>query len=195
MSGRNRFDPNMKIAFQYNLGATFDECANCREEFSTRAGFIAIERGTVNPVCDGCAGAEDLPLDFDAMARFFDDWCNQPAQSFDYWRFAGGCFLAGAEGGIEKSFPAEVVRQMAQLETPVEPAAKAARTSQQILDQTNELARRFYAIHDRGGKVEKGFRFDLSEHPQEEQCWRMAAEAQLFLTDTDLSDVQSDLDA
>lgn len=192
MSGINRFDPNMKIEFQYNLGATIEECANCRAEFSTRAGFIPIERGTVNPVCGDCAGTDDLPPDFDAMARFFDDWCNQPAQSFDYWRFEEGCFLAGTAEGVEKPFPAETVRQMAKLEAPVEPAG--ARTSRQILDQTNELARRFYAIHDRGGTVEKGYRFDLSEHPQEEQCWRMADEAQLFLTETDLGDVLSDLD-
>jgi hypothetical protein len=195
MSGRNRFSPNLKIAFQFNFGATIDECSNCRDEFTTRVGFIAIERGTVNPVCDFCAGADDLPLDFAELAKFFDGWCNQPEQTFDYWRFTEGCFLAGSEDGIEKPFPTEVIRRMAGLEAPiVSDGLPAARTSQQILKQTNELARRFYAIHDRGGKVDKGFRFDLSEHPQEQQCWRMAAEAQLFLTETDLGDVLSDLD-
>lgn len=195
MSGKNRFDPNLKIEFQYNHGATIDECANCRDEFTTRTGFIAIERGTVNAVCDGCAGADDLPLDFDALAKFFDERRNHPAQSFEYWRFTNGCFLAETADGIEKPFLVETVRQMAQLDAPVIPAALPAfRTSQQILDQTNALARKFYAIHDRGGKVEEGFRFDLSEHPQERQCWLMVAEAQLFLTDTDLSDVLSDLE-
>lgn len=74
------------------------------------------------------------------------------------------------------------------------PVATPARTSRQILDQTNELARKFYALHDRGGSVEKVYRFDLSEHPQEQQVWRMACEAQLFLTETDLRDVLSDLE-
>lgn len=190
MSGKNRFDPYLKIEFQFNLGATFDECANCGDEFAARAGFIAIARGTVDAVCDGCAGAENLPLDFDELAKFFDAWRKQPAQSFEYWRFTGGCFLAGTANGSEQPYPAETVRQMAQLEAPSPPA----RTSRRILDQTNELARRFYAIHDRGGTVEEGYRFDLSEHPQERQCWRMAAEAQLLLTETDLGDVLSDLD-
>lgn len=61
-----------------------------------------------------------------------------------------------------------------------------ARTDQEILDQTNELARLFYQIHDRGGTVEKGFRFDLSEHPQEKQCFQMACIAQEVLTETDV---------
>lgn len=60
------------------------------------------------------------------------------------------------------------------------------RSDLEIIEQTNELARRFYRLHDRGGSVEKGYRFDLSEHPHEQQCWEMACVAQELLTETDV---------
>lgn len=69
------------------------------------------------------------------------------------------------------------------------------RTAQEIIDQTNELARQFYAIM--GYEVPEGHQFDgetINRHPQERQCWRMACAAQLLLTDTDVEDALQELE-
>lgn len=71
------------------------------------------------------------------------------------------------------------------------------RTDNEILDQTNELARQFYSLM--GYEVKKAHRFDplsgkKAPHPQEILCWNMAALAQLVLTDTELDDVISNLE-
>lgn len=57
------------------------------------------------------------------------------------------------------------------------------RSEQQIINQTNELARDLYAL--RGYNVEKGYRFDQATHPHEVEAWQGACAAQLLLTDTD----------
>ncbi|EIQ01110.1 hypothetical protein OpiT1DRAFT_05678 [Opitutaceae bacterium TAV1] len=61
------------------------------------------------------------------------------------------------------------------------------RTDQQIVDQTNELARRLYALR---GYTVKGinYRFDRAIHPHEVEAWQGACEAQRVLTDTDPQD-------
>ena len=61
------------------------------------------------------------------------------------------------------------------------------RTDQEIFEQTNKLARRFYSII--GKEVEEDYRFDLADHPEEKLMWEFACEAQLELTDTDINDV------
>lgn len=69
------------------------------------------------------------------------------------------------------------------------------RTNQEILQQTNELARVFYRLL--GYVVPEGHRFDQGRgtaHPQERLCWQMACEAQLLLTETDVEDAIADLD-
>lgn len=66
------------------------------------------------------------------------------------------------------------------------------RTAQQIVDQTNELARTLYRI--RGYAVDEGYRFDLATHPHEEEAWRGACEAQILLTDTDPYDAIDELE-
>jgi hypothetical protein len=65
------------------------------------------------------------------------------------------------------------------------------RTSKRIVEQTNELARRLYAL--RGYVVPRWYRFDQATHPQEREAWKSACLAQLFLTDTDPEDALSDL--
>lgn len=65
------------------------------------------------------------------------------------------------------------------------------RTAQEIIDQTNALARKYYAIQ--GYKVHKGYRFDRAGHPQELALWRMACIAQRELTDTDPEDALEEL--
>lgn len=66
------------------------------------------------------------------------------------------------------------------------------RTEQQIIDQTNELARQLYAI--RGYTVHKGYRFDQATHAHEVEAWEGACAAQRLLTDTDPIDALSDLE-
>ena len=60
------------------------------------------------------------------------------------------------------------------------------RTDQEIVDQTNALARKFYEMQ--GYKVPDDFKFYLAHHPQEVAAWDMAVTAQLELTDTDADD-------
>lgn len=66
------------------------------------------------------------------------------------------------------------------------------RTAQQILDQTNELARELLGIM--GYEVEPGFRFDQHDHPRGNAAWVGACRAQIILTDTDVEDAISELE-
>ena len=66
------------------------------------------------------------------------------------------------------------------------------RTDQEILDQTNELARTLYFI--RGYVVKEGYRFDLAVHPHEREAWAGACAAQELLTNTDANDVANNLE-
>lgn len=71
----------------------------------------------------------------------------------------------------------------------------ASRTNQEIIDQTNLLARQFYLL--RGYEVPEGFRFDEqseASHPHEIQAWQQACFAQEELTGTDVEDVLSDME-
>lgn len=66
------------------------------------------------------------------------------------------------------------------------------RTSKQIMQQTNELASKFYAL--RGNKERPGYRFDQATHPQEVKAWEAACIAQRMLTNTDPMDALSDME-
>ena len=66
------------------------------------------------------------------------------------------------------------------------------RTPQQIVDQTNYLARKIYEIL--GYVVDEGYRFDQAHHPQEQHMWELACLAQEILTDTDVPSVLSEID-
>lgn len=66
------------------------------------------------------------------------------------------------------------------------------RTDQEIVDQTNELARRLYAI--RGYTVKPGYRFDKATHPHEVEAWTGACDAQTFLTGTDPRDALDNIE-
>ncbi len=57
------------------------------------------------------------------------------------------------------------------------------RSDQEIIKQTNELARRFYL--EMGYVVKDTYLFYRATHPQEVLCWRMACIAQEKLTNTD----------
>ena len=67
-----------------------------------------------------------------------------------------------------------------------------ARTDQQIVDQTNELAKALYAL--RGYTVRDGYRFDKATHPHEVEAWQGACHAQILLTGTDPADALDNLD-
>jgi hypothetical protein len=60
------------------------------------------------------------------------------------------------------------------------------RTNKEIIDQTNELARRLLSLQ--GFKVPDGHRFEHSRNPRDIIAWAGAREAQLLLTDTDPHD-------
>ena len=62
------------------------------------------------------------------------------------------------------------------------------RTDKQIIEETNNLALKFYEILGYSFKNEKPKLIE-SKHPTENLCWRLACEAQLFLRDTDINDV------
>lgn len=65
-------------------------------------------------------------------------------------------------------------------------------TDKEILDLTNDLARKFYAMHgcERGPE----FRFDRATHPQEALMWKLAVEAMETLHGTDPNDAASNLE-
>lgn len=70
------------------------------------------------------------------------------------------------------------------------------RTAQEIIDQTNALAREFYAL--RGYQVKEGHRFDIERantHPDEQMVWQMACVAQIMLTDTDPEDALLEIES
>jgi hypothetical protein len=60
-----------------------------------------------------------------------------------------------------------------------------------ILADANTLAGGFY--QEMGHTVPEGYRFDKATHPTEQMCWRMAAMAFQFLTDSDPEDVLAEL--
>lgn len=65
-------------------------------------------------------------------------------------------------------------------------AIESGRTDQEIVAQTNELARSLYAIQ--GYSVQPGYRFDAATHPHEIEAWEGACAAQVLLTQTDPTD-------
>ena len=66
------------------------------------------------------------------------------------------------------------------------------RSDQEIIDQTNALARTLYSL--RGYAVRESYRFDLATHPHEVEAWRGACEAQILLTDTDPQDALDEIE-
>lgn len=63
---------------------------------------------------------------------------------------------------------------------------KRHKSEQKIVKEANELAAEFYKI--RGYVVREGYRFDRATHPQERECWQMAAVAYERLAATDIDD-------
>ena len=62
------------------------------------------------------------------------------------------------------------------------------RSIQEIITQTNELARQFYS--NLGYEENrKDFLFYKSQHPTELAMWKMACIAQLELTETDVEEI------
>ncbi len=69
------------------------------------------------------------------------------------------------------------------------------RTAQEIVDQTNEIARIIYA--SRGYTVPTGTEFHtetINRHPHERSCWAAACEIQNLMTQTDPQDALEELE-
>jgi hypothetical protein len=66
------------------------------------------------------------------------------------------------------------------------------RSDKAIVTQTNKLADKFYTMM--GHISRPSFDFHAATHPEEALCWRMASEAQLTITDTDVDDALSNLE-
>ena len=69
------------------------------------------------------------------------------------------------------------------------------RTAQEIIDQTNEIARIIY--DSMGYTVPKGTEFHtdtINRHPHETNCWNAACEIQLLMTETDPEDALAELE-
>lgn len=67
-----------------------------------------------------------------------------------------------------------------------------SRTNQEIVDQTNAIARIIYS-HD-GYEVPNGYRFDKATHPQETSAWSAACDIQLYMTQTDPNDALQEIE-
>lgn len=70
--------------------------------------------------------------------------------------------------------------------------ATPGRTSQQIVNQTNELALQYYKMY--GYVAPDGYRFDKAPHQREAMMWKLACRAQEMLTNTSPDDCLTDLD-
>ena len=66
------------------------------------------------------------------------------------------------------------------------------KTSRQVVNSCNALARLFYAA--RGYQVPTGYRFDKCSHPEELGMWNLACIAYEHIEGTDPNDALSDLD-
>ncbi|KVD92980.1 hypothetical protein WS63_08070 [Burkholderia stagnalis] len=66
------------------------------------------------------------------------------------------------------------------------------RTDIEVVEQTNALARKLYAI--RGYDVPEDYRFDRATHAHEVEAWQGACAAQLLLTDTDPDDALANIE-
>lgn len=71
------------------------------------------------------------------------------------------------------------------------PDAEPLRTSREIVDDANALARVFYGML--GYQVEPGYRFDQATHPQEVAMWGMAVVAYENIEGTDVEDALNDI--
>jgi len=69
---------------------------------------------------------------------------------------------------------------------------KEPRTSQQIVDDTVEVALQLYEFM--GYVAKPGFKFWESKHPTELMVWAMACAMQEHFTDTDVDDALTDLE-
>lgn len=70
--------------------------------------------------------------------------------------------------------------------------SRSIRTDQEIVDQTNELARQLAG--QMAYEMPAGYKFHQSRHPRAICFWRMACMAQELLTDTDPMDALSALE-
>ncbi len=69
--------------------------------------------------------------------------------------------------------------------------AMKSRTDEEIIEQTNALARTLY--HLRGYNARPEYRFYEATHPHEVEAWNGACEAQKQLTETDPQDALDNL--
>lgn len=67
----------------------------------------------------------------------------------------------------------------------------SAKSNREVVDDANDLARRFYKMH--GYQVSEGYRFDEATHPQEQAMWDMAVQAYKFILDLDVEDALANL--
>ena len=67
-----------------------------------------------------------------------------------------------------------------------------SKTNHEVVEDTLELADRFYAAH--GYISRPGFRYDKSSHPQERFMWLLACEAQDLLCGTDAQNALDELE-
>ena len=77
-----------------------------------------------------------------------------------------------------------------------ESVARKMRTDEEIVSQTNEMARIIYA--SRGYEVAEGTEFHtdtINRHPYEIDCWDAACKIQELLTSTDPNDAVDNIDA
>lgn len=72
------------------------------------------------------------------------------------------------------------------------PIPRPARSDQEIVDETNELASAIATAHNY--EHEEGFKFYLSDHPRAKWFWKVACDGQVALTQTDPEDALANLE-
>lgn len=104
---------------------------------------------------------------------------------------AGGVQIASIMplGGKRRAIGAEIVETIN--------LGRRPRTDQEIVDQTNDIARIALRCIGTGYEVPAGFLFynlPTKHDPRADKAWEFARELQLFLTDTDPNDALTSID-
>ena len=143
--------------------------------------LIALEENQCYTCDNGCGECEAVEFNYE-YSREENPLTGELIESKTHKAFKSSCCGAMFEiwdDDLEDSKPAILQRDL------------KMRTEQQIIDQTNELARQLYSLA--GYDVKKGYDFSNATHPQEKLAWSGACAAQLMLTDTDPEDAMANL--
>jgi hypothetical protein len=164
-----------------NPADVFDDLAERRLEIAA-AGYTISNTGQINGWYALLPGETAMSLD-DDRNNFVGFFATEEL------------LIETVEERVETCLAAATERNAVRPGEPVStnrPEERKTRSEREVIDQTNELARKLYGI--RGYSAREGYRFDQATHPHEVEAWQGACAAQILLTDTDPEDALANLE-